>query len=207
MSLFRLSIWAWLGLYLMGCQSSSSELVDHNTIQIPVIQLISSDSLIEKTREAEIYYLGKIFSGRIITLYDNGTTSLSKSYFEGKLHGETKAFYPDGKIMYSRPYFHGEKHGDHIAFYPSGQRKFHYIIEKGFNEGNHKSWYEDGSLNSDMNYNKGKEFGKQQVWRKDGKLRANYIVRENGRRYGLQGIKRCTKLDGKTQTIDPYKGT
>ena len=45
------------------------------------------------------------------------------------------------------------------------------------------------------------------MWRPDGKYRANYVVRENGRSYGLTGLKRCKKIDGKNEVIDPVKRT
>ena len=57
---------------------------------------------------------------------------------------------------------------------------------------------------SEINYLKGKPFGLTRVWRKDGKLRSNFVIRENGRRYGLAGIKRCTKIDTKKQILEPY---
>ena len=33
-----------------------------------------------------------------------------------------------------------------------------------------------------------KPFGSTKVWRKDGKLRSNFVIRENGRRYGLAAV-------------------
>ena len=73
-------------------------------------------------------------------------------------------------------------------------------------QGTHKTWYRDGSLSSELNFKDGHEFGAQKVWRQDGKLKSNYVVRENGRRYGNLGLKRCKKLDGEDETIDPYRG-
>ena len=53
-------------------------------------------------------------------------------------------------------------------------------------------------LMQDRNYVNGKAMGAQKVWRKDGKIRANFVIRENGKKYGLMGMKRCTKIDAKT---------
>ncbi len=64
--------------------------------------------------------------------------------------------------------------------------------------------YQIKKLTSEINYLNGKPFGSTKIWRKDGKLRSNFVIRENGRRYGLAGIKRCTKINIKEEIIDPY---
>ena len=81
-----------------------------------------------------------------------------------------------------------------------------YHFKNGMNVGNHKEWYQDGSPLQDRNYANGQPMGSQKVWRRDGKIRANFVIRENGKKYGLMGMKRCTKIDTKKQTLEPYKG-
>ena len=188
--------------------SGKEELKKHEEIeiQVPNILVESDMNLISKEQNGDVYFNGIPFSGYLIFRNRNDSVSLKKGYVDGKLNGITRAYYENGAIGYIRPYLNGEKHGLHKGFYSNGEKKFQYYFEYGFSEGNHLEWYESGQKSADMNYVKGKEFGKQQAWRPDGKLRSNYIVRENGRVYGLQGIKRCTKLDGATQEIDPYKG-
>ena len=83
-------------------------------------------------------------------------------------------------------------------------KKFEYFFIKGLSEETHYQWYENGQLYSEINYLNGKPFGSTKIWRKDGKLRSNFVIRENGRRYGLAGIKRCTKINIKEEIIDPY---
>lgn len=175
-------------------------------IQIPSIEVAISHPAVVKSQSGAVGFEGKPFSGYLISRYSNDANFLKQGYLDGTLNGMTTGFYPNGQVLYSRPYLNGEKHGEHVGYHENGKREFRYYFVNGFSEGNHKKWYADGSLLSDMNYQNGKERGKQQVWRPDGKLRANYVVHENGRRYGLQGIKRCTKLDGVSKTIDPYKG-
>jgi antitoxin component YwqK of YwqJK toxin-antitoxin module len=174
--------------------------------EVPNVIVELGDKLLSKMRNGDVYLNDIPFSGYLISRYSNDSIYLIKGYVEGKQSGLTTAYYEDGAIQYERPYLKGEKHGIHIGYHQNGQKGFEYYFENGFNEGNHLEWYSDGKKATDMNYVNGKEFGKQQAWRPDGKLRSNYIVRENGRMYGLQGIKRCTKLDGVTKTIDPYKG-
>lgn len=175
-------------------------------VEIPNEEVVANHPDITKSQSGVIAFKGTPFSGYLLKKYTNDSVFQRQGYLNGVLNGVTTGYYPSGQILYSRPYLDGEKHGEHIGYHQNGVREFQYYFVNGFSEGNHKKWYPDGSMLSDMNYRDGKEFGKQQVWRPDGKLRANYVVRENGRRYGLQGIKRCTKLDGVSKTVDPYKG-
>lgn len=199
-----------IGLMLFRCAEPDVKEMPEEEIEmqvdVPQILIDSKNKEVSKKQNGDILYAEALFSGYLITKYDNDSIYLMKGYFDGKQNGLTTAFYQNGDIQYLRPYLKGEKHGKHVGYHQNGQKAFEYYFVSGFNEGNHKEWFPDGSLAADMNYVNGKELGKQQVWRPDGKLRSNYIVRENRRRYGLQGIKRCTKLDGATQSIDPYKG-
>lgn len=201
----------FLILIMVGCEESTKEIgqaVEKVEIdfEIPELHVLSSDSSITKKQNGDILFKGQPFSGYLIEKYPSETIALKKGYFEGKQNGIMTAFYENGDIRYIRPYRNGEKHGIHVGFHRNGVKAFEYYFVNGFSEGNHKEWFASGQLATNMNYVNGKEFGKQQAWRPDGKVRSNYIVRENGRRYGLMGIKRCTKLDGVTQTVDPYKG-
>lgn len=200
-----------IGLILLvtsGCNESEKSIEEpvSEIYQIPEIIVSVSDLGIKKKQTGEMSYNGLPFSGYLVEKYPNDSISAKIGYYDGKQNGMTTAFYQDGTIKYQRTYLNGEKHGTHIGFHQNGVKAFEYHFVNGFNEGKHKEWFNTGMLEADMNYVNGKEFGKQQVWRPDGKPRSNYIVRENGRRYGLQGIKRCTKLDGVTKTVDPYKG-
>ncbi|WP_370089148.1 toxin-antitoxin system YwqK family antitoxin [Ekhidna sp.] len=205
----RISQVGLLLLVIWGCSKSKEGVVEAvlEMHEIPEVSVSISDERIKKRQSGEVYFNNLPFSGYLIERYSNDTIARKTGYFEGKQNGMTTAYYPDGSIQYQRPYLNGEKHGIHIGFHKNGVKAYEYYFVNGFNEGNHKEWFETGALAADMNYVDGKEFGRQQVWRPDGKVRSNYIVRENGRRYGLMGIKRCTKLDGVTQTVDPYKGT
>lgn len=192
---------------LFQCSESVREIKsDAVLVEIPEVLVVSSNGNISKRRNGDVYYNGIPYSGYLIEYYLNDTLALKNGYFNGKLNGMSTAYYENGSTRYLRPYQDGEKHGTHIGFHKNGTKAFEYLFVKGFSEGNHKEWFNNGQLAADMNYVQGKELGTQRTWRPDGKLRSNYVVRENGRRYGLQGIKRCTKLDGVTKSVDPYKG-
>ena len=97
----------------------------------------------------------------------------------------------------------GKKEGTHKGFFPDSQPRFEYKFEAGENIGTHYDWYEGGQLAKLTNYKDGKPFGVQKMWRSDGKIRSNYVIREDGRRYGLVGIKRCKNINTEAQAIQP----
>lgn len=174
--------------------------------QISNTQLVSTHEGLRKDSSGVLLYREEPYSGYLLDLDSEGQVMLRQGYFEGRLEGEILAYYASGALRFKRPYRDGQKHGAHMAWYEDGQMKFLYHFDQGKSVGNHKEWYPDGSLFQDLNYQDGRPFGPQKIWRSDGKIRANYVIRENGKRYGLMGIKRCTKIDGEKEEIDPYKG-
>lgn len=186
------------GLLISACDTHRPSL------DIPKL-MVPTDELTHDIRGV-YYYKDSIFSGFALDSYDGKILKSIASYYNGKLEGESVGFYLNGDTSYVRPYHMGEKHGYHFGYYPDGQKKFKYYFENGFSQGNHKYWFFDGRLKQDLNYVDGKELGAQKVWRPDGKLRSNYVVRENGRKYGMLGLKRCAKIDSETKTVDPYTG-
>ncbi|MGL1887909.1 MAG: hypothetical protein OCD76_15450 [Reichenbachiella sp.] len=194
----------FIGLLLLGSSMSCSYFNSDETMIVPAV-IVSFDEL-SHDHTGQYYYEDSLFSGYAITAYSEGDIKSIASYYGGKAEGDYVGFYQSGDTAFVRPYHFGEKHGTHLGYYRSGQKKFAYYFENGFNEGNHKEWFENGSLNKDMNYVNGKELGAQQVWRIDGKMKSNYVVKENGRKYGMLGLKRCSKIDSETQNVDPYTG-
>ena len=175
---------------LMGCS------------RIPDVQ-VSSDASYLKHVNGVLHFHGEPFSGYIIENYSSGSLSELTPFYEGKAHGEKKGYYEDGSLMYSRAYTLGKKEGTHKGFFPDGQPRFEYKFEAGENIGTHYDWYEGGQLAKLTNYKDGKPFGVQKMWRSDGKIRSNYVIREDGRRYGLVGIKRCKNINTEAQGIQP----
>ena len=162
----------------------------------------SNDVRLGRTITGIVTYDTFHFSGSIIDYFSNGQINTERNYRDGKQHGKSMAYYENGVMAYLRPYNNGEKHGVHSGWYSDGKLKYQYTFTNGLSEGTHSEWYSDGNLFKQMNYTNGFEFGSQKVWRKDRKLRANYVVRENGRKYGLPGIKRCTNIDTRAETFD-----
>lgn len=174
--------------------------------EIPAIELQEGNSQLSRTRAGVILLDSVKYSGYLVTYYQDSTIKTKKSYFQGRMEGDFISYYPNGQTHSQRPYHLGEKHGEHVGFYADGQLMFKYYFVNGFGQGTHKEWYPNGDLKAEMNYTDGKEMGAQRVWRLDGKMRSNYVVRENGRKYGMLGLKRCAKINSETGDIDPYNG-
>lgn len=192
------------GFFLSSCFESDENNSDSSTVAIPEIHRLESDSLFELTKKGILFYSRAPFSGFLTVSYQDGSVKEVSSYNEGLKEGNSVGYSMAGDTVFLRPYHKGNKHGNHFGWYTNGQLKFHYIFENGLSIGNHKEWYDDGQLFQDLNYVNGYELGLQRVWRKDGKLRSNYVMRENGRKYGMLGLKRCAKIDTEAQTIDRF---
>ena len=175
-----------------------------NEFLIPNTFLLASDSNLNYNSKGELYFNSNPFSGFLVkkNMYDEVIEK--KGFFRGQLEGISLGYYDNGNKKYQRFYNKGKKTGKHIGWFESGQKKFEYFFKGGLSEKKHIRWYDNGMVYSEINYLNGKPFGSTKVWRKDGKLRSNFVVRENGRRYGLSGIKRCTKIDTKKEIIEPY---
>lgn len=198
-----------LTVSILACDLSDKDKsqVFSPTIKIPEVTLKENDQRLSMMTDGTILLDSVKFSGYLIKQYPDNSMRSKKGYYQGKMEGNFVSYYSNGQVFSLRPYRLGEKHGEHLGYYENGQPKFQYYFEDGFSQGTHKEWYKNGELRRQMNYKDGHEFGPQKFWRPDGKLRSNYVVRENGRKYGMLGLKRCAKIDSETGDIDPYKGT
>lgn len=176
-------------------------------IEIPRIEVEKIDPLLSINQQGLMNYKDQPFSGFVFVKHPNSILKSKNGYFDGMHEGKSLTYFNNGNLASERPYRSGKKHGVHKGWYLDGQLRFEYVFVNGKSEGNHKVWYEDGSLFKDFNFKNGRAFGSQKVWRKDGKIRANYVIREDGKKYGLSGLRRCAKIDTQTQNIDPYTGT
>ena len=201
----KFSLLLFLVICTIACDSSENG-ESQVKYAIPELTLTEGDARLSLTHDGILYLDSTKFSGYLLSYYQDSTVKTNKSYYNGKLEGDFISYHPGGQVYAIRPYHLGEKHGEHLGYYSEGQLKFRYFFVDGFGQGTHKEWYQNGDLRSEMNYKDGKEFGSQKVWRPDGKMRSNYVVRENGRQYGMLGLKRCAKIDSETGDVDPYKG-
>ncbi|MFY0606015.1 MAG: hypothetical protein JXR10_04830 [Cyclobacteriaceae bacterium] len=186
----------WLALYILLVSAVGCSM-------IPSVEVDKNDPGLQKTSKGLLQYQGKLFSGYTITRFENGNISATTAYYEGQKHGRNAGYYSSGELNYERNYHHGEKHGTHRGYYQGGAVRFEYTFNHGENVGTHYEWYEDGSMAMEANYKNGQPFGTQRVWRSDGKLRTNYVIREDGRKYGLVGIKRCKNIDTEEERVKP----
>ena len=185
---------------------SSCEIGSVFSPKISKIEIDKKDLGLSWDQKGKRRYHDALFSGYVVQTNEKNVLLNKIPFYEGLQEGDMLGYYGDGTKRHHRPYLHGKKHGTHLGWYPDGSLKFEYHFKNGMNVGNHKEWYRDGSPLQDRNYVNGQAMGSQKVWRRDGKIRANFVIRENGKKYGLMGMKRCTKIDTKKQILDPYKG-
>ena len=198
---------AWVCVVRCDITTSQAAVDVHHTIRIPQIELNENDLRLINARNGTLLADSVPYSGYLVSHHLDGTIASRKSYLDGRLEGEWVTYFTNGNLESKRSYKNGEKHGNHLGYFVNGVKKFQYYFENGFAQGKHFRWYADGRLACEMSYVNGHELGAQKVWRPDGKMRSNYVVKENGRRYGLIGLKRCAKIDSETENIDPYKGS
>ena len=182
--------------FFPSCKDQEPEIV------IPDVTILASDPAVEKTSSGLILFNKVPFSGNIQLKYDIGSAQQVTQYYLGKKQGLEVGYYSNGQMMFSRLYSQGEKNGIHYGWHENGQMKFEYLFVNGLSEGNHKEWYADGSQYKDLNYKNGHSFSYQKIWRSDGKIRSNYVIKENGRKYGLVGLKRCSNIDTKKEKFN-----
>lgn len=189
----------------IGCSSPAKKPAFQDTemsaIAIPDIHLLSTDQRLYVRKDGLVEYNDILYSGYLESFFRNGQLKLRQGYIDGRPEGEHIKKDSTGQFLERRFYMNGEKHGNHTGWYPNGQKRFDYLFVQGRSEGCHRKWRENGDLWQEFNFEAGSQRGLQRVWRSDGKLRANYVVRENGRRYGMQGIKRCENIDTKKEQL------
>lgn len=195
-----------IGLFFVSCQKEEQTQKEKEIFVFPEVYKMESDSGFQIDRKGDLRFLDSLYSGYVETYYPGGSIKKRSSYYQGKKEGNNIAYFANGDTLFLRPYLHGKKHSEHYAWHENGQIRFHYIFENGLSQGNHKEWYPDGSVYQDLNYVDGYELGSQRVYRPDGKFKSNYVMRENGRKYGFLGLKRCAKIDSNTGNIDRYTG-
>ncbi len=192
---------------MVACDSTSDESqATYLQELIPNIEILESDLRLSRADNGVMYLDTTSYSGYLLTYYPDSSLKSKKGFYQGRLEGDFVSYYRNGQVFSKRPYHKGEKHGEHLGYHKNGQLQFQYYFVDGFSQGTHRVWFPNGDLKSEMNYTDGKERGLQRVWRPDGKMRSNYVVRENGRKYGKLGLKRCAKIDSETGDVDPYKG-
>ncbi len=185
-------------MLLLSCHDKVEDL---SQVQTPSLEVAKNDNQLNLSSEGLLLYNEKLFSGKLVSYYSDSLLASSAQYIEGKKHGLYQGYYESGMRAFVRYYKNGEKHHKHQGWYANGEIKFEYNFLNGLSEGLQQTWYDDGGHFELFNFQDGREFGAQKVWRRDGKIRANFVIREDGRSYGLSGLKRCKNIDTKAEKI------
>lgn len=195
----------YLLLIITACSTSTkkpiTQVVEESTFLIPDVHVLKSENNLLFGKDGLVELDEALFSGYLEAYYSNGQLKQKQGYLDGRAEGEFVQNDSLGQRVERRFYLSGDKHGNHMGWYSNGQKRFDFLFDHGRSEGCHRRWRENGNLWQEFNFVNGSHRGLQRVWRSDGKLRANYVVRENGRRYGMQGIKRCKNIDTKNEQL------
>lgn len=174
-------------------------------IIIPDVYIEKGDPFLGLDTLGVLLYHKQPFSGYLLSENEIEGVKSKVPFFKGLKEGIVLGVYQDSSLCFKREYHSGEKEGVHEGWYASGQLKFRYCFKGGLSVGNHKEWYRDGVLYKDLNYVAGNQLGGQREWFDNGKLKANYVIRENGRKYGLTGVKRCNNINLNKEVLEPAK--
>ena len=184
-------------LILLSCVWSCRKAAEPKPIVIPVTYRAVSDPDLGRKQDT-LYYKADKYNGYVYQLSDAGDTLLLFGYWEGLKEGVLRKWYPNKQLQEMRYYHEGKKNGVHTGWWENGNKKFEFRIVDDLNEGNFKEWNHDGRLIKDFNYVHGHEQGSEKLWWNDGTIRANYVV-DNGRKYGLIGLKICRNVYDSTK--------
>ena len=184
-------------LIISACLYSCSDGQPGSRVKVPGTYRRTSDAGFCKKQDT-LYCVGAKYSGYAYELSDEGDTLLVAGYVDGLEEGALKKWYPNRQLQELRYYAHGQKNGMHRGWWENGNKKFEFHIVDDFYEGNFKEWNHAGLLIKDFNYVHGQEQGSEKLWWDDGTIRANYVV-DNGKKYGLIGLKICRNIYDSTK--------
>lgn len=174
---------------LFSCDENRDLAKAKKAHQIPPVFLLLENHVISWHQDS-LFWNGKPFSGKAISLFTNGDTAIIQSYWEGLQEGVTRKWHPNKQLAEDRFYIKGKKEGRHRAWWSNGKPLFDFHVSNDEYQGELKEWNSAGLLVKQFHYVNGQETGSQRRWWDDSTVRANYEIR-NGRKYGLIGIKLC----------------
>lgn len=153
--------------------------------------------LLSFDRKVSIWNLeGKPFSGYAEKKYSNGNLKNRFGILDGKMQNAAIEWYSDGAIKDSANYYQGKLHGEKKAWIPDSSHLLiaHLNYYKGKVHGKQKKWYPTGELFQELNLEMGQEKGIQKAYRKNGVLYVNYEAK-NGRIFGMKKAALCFQLE------------
>jgi len=148
-------------------------------------------------RESSVWKINnKIYSGYVVTKYENDSLKRKLGILNGKKNNEDITWFQNGKIRSKANYYKGKLHGKKQMW--SQDSLYTLIAEYNYHlgrvHGKQTKWYSTGELFQIRNLQMGKEEGMQQAFRKNGDLYANYEAK-NGRVFGLKKASLCFGLE------------
>lgn len=150
-----------------------------------------------KFEKGKLFLKEKLFTGKLISQYENGKLRSETKYLNGEKEGIEKSWYENGNLVFERNYKQGKKEGIHLGWHESGEIRFLLQFKEDKFDKENFTWYPNGILESFMKYENGNLLG-HKIWRNDGKIYMNYVM--NGEeKIGLSGSKLCRKVEGNNE--------
>ncbi len=181
----------FLGLLFTGCSGIENKKLRPDANAVPSIYLTQNSEF--KEENGVMFYKKALYSGYVITFFENGDTNAVSGYLNGKKENTARSYYPNKQLKELRVYHQNKKVGEHVGWYSNGTPRFKYNFGSDVYDGTVEDWFENSKRAALFNYKNGYEIGLQQAWYTDGKFRLNYEV-VGDRKFGLTGVKNCESV-------------
>ena len=151
-----------------------------------VLFLFSCSSGLVQKRDGLWYDKSGVFTGSIVSHYDNGKIQYGRSYYRGKPVGKWHCWHDNGQMKSEISYWNGVKNGSFVQWYDNGQ-----IEVEGNNnrclDGRIIFYYRNGQVKQEGTYLNGQPDGKWCTWHENENLKVEGVF-ENGERVGWWSI-------------------
>ena len=100
-----------------------------------------------------LYYKKKLFTGVLVSYYDNGQLATSDSYKNGLEDGAYESYYSNGQLHERFMHKKGKLHGLVEEYHENGQLDHKCTYKSGVKVGTYESYHFNGQLESRSFYN------------------------------------------------------
>ena len=119
------------------------------------------------------------YTGRVISLYDEGQKKFEGTYKNGKHHGLWVHWHDNGQKKWEGNYDDGKKYGIVTEWYKNGQKEEERTYRSGKREGLRVRWHENGQKATEGIYKNDKNEGLVTGWYEDGQKMFELIYKDD----------------------------
>ena len=126
-----------------------------------ILLLLSVNTFAQSIKEVNgIYKVGiKPYTGRYVSVYENGNTKTEMNLKKGLKHGEARVYFENGTLNEIRSYKKNTIDGTWVTYNGNGTKVAVANYKNGKKHGEWKVWDENGKLIYEMNYLNGEKSG------------------------------------------------